>query len=352
MSGGHSSTGLGDAIKKGVGLVHGTGEAIRGNFNAGVDQAAGDRAGVNKNTAIASKGASEIEHGYHRTGHGAGVTPADVDRERLNTTHNTSTNYGSHSTNTGNKLDPRFDSDMDHRGTATGSTNAGPHSNNVANKLDPRFDSDLDHRANPNSCCAPTLYSQTDGTDSTTEPFGGKWEPQAGSGHDHAHDHDEHCNCHAQHIHRGSISGGTNLKPAEKLDPVLDVEDASTKCCINSVDAANKLDLRVESDHNRRSHDIDAQTGRVGTFARRGTEPLVRTSHVAEAEAPLSHGSGSDDELDRHARRESLSQQSHSSTAPSDEPRSTADAHKSDFLSLLDPGVDRRDAKQMQSSGS
>ncbi|KAJ4407180.1 hypothetical protein N0V91_004062 [Didymella pomorum] len=151
MSGGHSSSGIGDAIKKGVGMVHGTGEAIRGNFNAAVDQAGGDRVGVDKNAAIAAKGADEIEHGYHRTGHGAGVTPVNVDRERLNTTQTTSTNYGSHSTNTANKLDPRFDSDMDHRGTATGSTNVGHHSNNVANKLDPRIDSDADHRANPRS---------------------------------------------------------------------------------------------------------------------------------------------------------------------------------------------------------
>jgi hypothetical protein len=169
MSGGHSSSGIGDAIKKGVGMVHvsnlgsefllcqptdslqGTGEAIRGNFNAAVDQAGGDRVGVDKNAAIATKGADEIEHGYHRTGHGAGVTPVDADRERLNTTQTTSTNYGSHSTNTANKLDPRFDSDMDHRGTATGSTNVGHHSNNVANKLDPRIDSDADHRANPSS---------------------------------------------------------------------------------------------------------------------------------------------------------------------------------------------------------
>lgn len=66
-------------------------------------------------------------------------------------THTAATNYGSHSTNTGNKLDPRFDSDLDHRGTATGSTNTGHHSSNVANKLDPRIDSDIDHRANPNS---------------------------------------------------------------------------------------------------------------------------------------------------------------------------------------------------------
>jgi hypothetical protein len=111
-----------------------------------VDQASGDRLGVEKNQNIAAKGTGEIEHGYHRTGHGAGVTPVDADRERANMT-GTSTNYGSHSTNTANKLDPRFDSDMDHRGTATGSVNNGPHTTNTANKMDPRVDSDMDHRA-------------------------------------------------------------------------------------------------------------------------------------------------------------------------------------------------------------
>lgn len=77
----------------------------------------------------------EWDHGYR--GHTAGVTPVDADanRERLNTTHSTSTNYGPHSSNTANKLDPRFDSDVDHRGTATGSTNVGTHSTNVGNKV-------------------------------------------------------------------------------------------------------------------------------------------------------------------------------------------------------------------------
>jgi len=120
MSSGHSSGGIGDAIKKGVGMVHGTGEAIRGNVNAALDQAGGDRVGVEKNTAIASKGANEIEHGYHRTGHGAGVTPVDTEREHLTTSHATSTNHGPHTTNTANKLDPRFDSDVDHRANPDG----------------------------------------------------------------------------------------------------------------------------------------------------------------------------------------------------------------------------------------
>ncbi|KAF8249544.1 hypothetical protein K440DRAFT_620926 [Wilcoxina mikolae CBS 423.85] len=108
-------------------------------------------------------------------------------------------NTGPHQSNIANKLDPRVDSDRDHRGAATtsshsndhstgfatgsnnpfrsertevypsntssgsqhdhskgglmaasglatGSTNDGPHSSNIANKLDPRVDSDRDHR--------------------------------------------------------------------------------------------------------------------------------------------------------------------------------------------------------------
>ena len=76
----------------------------------------------------------------------------------MNTTNTTATNYGSHNSNIGNKVDPRYDSDMDHRGTATGSTNAGPHTTNVGNKLDPRFDSDVDHRADPTSNVGGTGY--------------------------------------------------------------------------------------------------------------------------------------------------------------------------------------------------
>jgi hypothetical protein len=84
-----------------------------------------------------------------------------------------STNAGPHDSNIANKLDPRVDSDLDHRGanTAAGydtttagsttggagltgagtatsydnantTTTAGPHDSNIANKLDPRVDSD------------------------------------------------------------------------------------------------------------------------------------------------------------------------------------------------------------------
>jgi hypothetical protein len=177
MTGTHSGTGIGESIRKGVGMIHvsldvthpeldrvqtdtsqGTGEAIRGNAMSVLDEASGDKASAAKNQQIANNGVDEFGHGYR--GHAAGVTPVDQDanRERMNTTGTTSTNYGAHNSNMGNKLDPRYDSDMDHRGTATGSTNVGPHSTNVSNKLDPRVDSDADHRADPTSAVGGNTY--------------------------------------------------------------------------------------------------------------------------------------------------------------------------------------------------
>ena len=41
--------------------------------------------------------------------------------------------------------------------TVTGSTNNGPHATNMGNKVDPRVDSDMDHRANPASGVGGTL---------------------------------------------------------------------------------------------------------------------------------------------------------------------------------------------------
>jgi hypothetical protein len=138
----------------------GTGEAIRGNAMSLVDEASGDKASAVKNQEIANKGVDEWDRGYRGHPASAGVTPADQDahRERMNTTGTTSTNYGAHNSNIGNKMDPRYDSDMDHRGTATGSTNVGPHSTNVSNKLDPRVDSDADHRADPTSAVGGNTY--------------------------------------------------------------------------------------------------------------------------------------------------------------------------------------------------
>ena len=99
------------------------------------------------------------------TGTTAGTTGLSSTGNKYRTGYD-STNAGPHGSNVANKLDPRVDSDCDHRaagttgtgtygttggilgsGTHPTSTNYGPHSTNIANKVDPLVDSDLDHRA-------------------------------------------------------------------------------------------------------------------------------------------------------------------------------------------------------------
>ncbi|RMZ71699.1 cell surface [Pyrenophora seminiperda CCB06] len=99
-------------------------------------------------------------------------------------------------------------------GTATGSTNHGPHSTNVSNKLDPRVDSDIDHRADPTS----TVGAEED-------PL---WSPSSDTpfkAHEYQH------GASPPHEHRGSIGDSSSLKPANKLDPIFHVgpEEESMK---------------------------------------------------------------------------------------------------------------------------
>ena len=59
-------------------------------------------------------------------------------------------------------------------------------------------------------------------------------------------EHDKHSDCIAYHIHRGSISGGTNLEAAKKLDPVLGARKgivASDKDC---ADGSSWQDCKVD----------------------------------------------------------------------------------------------------------
>jgi len=171
-SGAKAGSDTAKGIKSGLTGIHGAGEAIRGTINSAINTAFHDDADAARNQQIADSGITEMKSGNKQT-HNAGVTPVDTDREKAGysaagpgstttTTRTTdtyggttgttgSTNYGPHSSNLANKADPRYDSDLDHRGTTTGSTNYGPHSTNVGNKADPRVDSDLDGRANPGS---------------------------------------------------------------------------------------------------------------------------------------------------------------------------------------------------------
>ncbi|KIW57077.1 hypothetical protein PV05_05678 [Exophiala xenobiotica] len=60
--------------------------------------------------------------------------------------------------------------------TEHGSTNAGPHNSNAANKLDPRVDSDLDHRENPGSSVGGYKHGAVGG------PYSGSTFGTAGTG--------------------------------------------------------------------------------------------------------------------------------------------------------------------------
>jgi hypothetical protein len=77
-----SGEGMGHKLKSGIAAVHGTGEALRGAFNAKVDEVGGDREGVAKNTAVQNQGLSEVETGNfaHGTKNREGVVPGDGER--------------------------------------------------------------------------------------------------------------------------------------------------------------------------------------------------------------------------------------------------------------------------------
>jgi hypothetical protein len=147
----------------------------------------------------------------------------------------TSTNYGPHSTNTGNKLDPRFDSNTDHRGTATGSTNAGPHSNNVANKLDPRIDSDQDHRNNPTSGMGPSAGMGSSNAGHHSSNLSNKLDPRVDSDMDHRANPTSNVGI------QGAGAGGAGGVGSTNAGP-------------HASNVGNKLDPRVDSDMDNRGN--------------------------------------------------------------------------------------------------
>lgn len=168
----------------------------------------------------------------------------------------------------------------------------------------------------------------------------------------HDHGNDEHCDCHAQHIHRGSISGGTALEAAQKLDPILGTEAGSTDNGQQSTNIANKLDPRIDFDadlhgdvaankpnpRDEGHHSKANNQVRVNTIPHRGTEPLLL------AEPRSVPRSSSDDNV-----HEGSSSKEYSVLS---EPSSPATPHKTEFLNLLDPRIDRGSSPQMRSSGS
>ncbi|PGH13443.1 hypothetical protein AJ80_06312 [Polytolypa hystricis UAMH7299] len=141
-----------------------------------------------------------------------------------------STNAGPHSSNIANKVDPRVDSDRDHRGNAGV---AGTHTSRTTNVSDPRVQSDMNH--------------QSTGTNPVT---GNTTYGAAGDG-------------------TGYTSTGTNVGP----------HDSRT---------ANKLDPRVDSDYNTRG----TTTG-YGASGARGTAGSGTVGSGTIGSAPIGSGTAS-----------------------------------------------------------
>jgi len=77
----NSGAKAGNLVKEGAAKIHGIGEALRGNINTFADSATGTDS--SKSRAVAERGEQEFATGQY-AGTGAGVTPHDTGRERLN----------------------------------------------------------------------------------------------------------------------------------------------------------------------------------------------------------------------------------------------------------------------------
>ncbi|KAI4241592.1 MAG: hypothetical protein LQ352_007411 [Teloschistes flavicans] len=138
---------------------------MSGLMNKVKDALSGDK--HTSEAAAANQGNNEYGHGHSTPGTGIVASSTTGNDSTGYGSHGTSsTTAGPHSSNLGNKADPRVDSDLDGNrhghgttgsgltgshntsttGTGYGSSNTGPHSSSLANKADPRVDSDLDGR--------------------------------------------------------------------------------------------------------------------------------------------------------------------------------------------------------------
>ncbi|KAI9810900.1 MAG: hypothetical protein M1827_005759 [Pycnora praestabilis] len=157
------------ALKQGISGIHGAGEALRGTVNQAVDTAFNDKSGEVKNQAVANKGLNEMSDGQYR-----GDTV--IKGEKLSglttagsgTTTSAGAGYNTQSSGSAGEFKSFFGyttTSSSHH-TGTGSSNYGPHSSNLANKVDPRIDSDLDGRANvtggatTHQTGAPVIHSE------------------------------------------------------------------------------------------------------------------------------------------------------------------------------------------------
>ncbi|TGZ77708.1 hypothetical protein EX30DRAFT_366555 [Ascodesmis nigricans] len=317
-----------------------------------------------------------------------GVGAPTTGTRHAGTTGYGSTNAGPHSSNAGNKLDPRIDSDLDHRGTTTagaigsshtaGSTNAGPHKSNIANKLDPRVDSDRDGRAaagnthggvlGTGTSAAHTAGSTNYGPHSSN--IGNKLDPRVDSDLDRSHGMETAgtmgttgttsttgptrttgITAGGTALNSGTYGGSTNAGPhssniGNKLDPRVDSDldgrgtrhtAGSTNYGPHSSNVGNKVDPRVDSDRDGR-----AAYGAAGAGAGAGAGTVGAGALGSKTGPTTTHGphvTNTGNKLDPRVDSDRDHRGSRAATATGPAPN-TAGPHKSDILNKLDPRVD------------
>lgn len=216
-----------------------------------------------------------------------------------------------------------------------GSTGYGPHDSKVANKLDPRFDSDLDHRGAQGTGTHGT-HTGTHGTHtgthtgagtgaygtSTTGAYGaGAQTGEYGSGLDTRGTHGTTTHgTHGTHGTTGTTGAGYGSGNHGPHDaPVL-----------------NKLDPRFDSDRDHRAAGTSHMAGSTGAYGSGTTGEAGYGTHDRRADYGSSTGTagttghGVHDTHGTHG-----THGTHTGPAPN-----TAGPHKSDMLNKLDPRVD------------
>lgn len=137
------------------------------------------------------------------------------------------------------------------------SSNYGPHRTNVANKLDPRYDSDLDHRGPGDHGARPTgEYAEHPGGEHSqhTEreyPHPPDWNKEPGFQHPYKHDHDRR---HPEVMHNPAEQGSGHPEPGHgvRYDGQPGSEASQKPVWTNPL--LNRLDPRVDSETGMRKY--------------------------------------------------------------------------------------------------
>jgi hypothetical protein len=334
-----------------------------------------DHRGHNANSA-GFTGTTGNSHNHGTSGLTGTTGTAGTGYGSSNTTGAPQGTAGPHSSRLANTVDPRVDSDRDHRANpnssvpgTTGTTHnhgtsgltgtshtgnnsgvsegvAGPHSSRVANAVDPRVDSDADHRANPNSGFTGTTgtthnhgttgnsgltgneYSSTTGQPQHSSNLANKLDPRVDS---------------TTTSGSGNTSGFTGTNPT--TTGLTGSEYGSTTGQPqHSSNLANKVDPRVDSSTSYGMGQTNTASTLAGTGDRGGlsnsTNAGPHNSNIANKVDPRV-----DSDLDSTGNRHGashggiLGSGSHA-TAGSGTAQNTQGPHNSDLMNKLDPRVD------------